>query len=90
MRLKHVPEILKLYESIRLAPAQLAAKRTQDNGLMYDFRHPDFLFDSGASREDMARLGDAIGESFKWLGQGGAMDDWADAQEALNKIIGAN
>ncbi|KAH0583474.1 hypothetical protein H2248_009102 [Termitomyces sp. 'cryptogamus'] len=55
-------------------------------GLLYDFIHPDFPLSSTATVEDLMPIGQAVGETFAWLGKGGCDDDWKSA-EALISII---
>ncbi|KAJ7591783.1 hypothetical protein C8J56DRAFT_1162439 [Mycena floridula] len=76
-----IPEILKLYEKIRLGPTQLATEKSRMNGLLYQFNHPDFLFNDsshpeGPSRDELDALAAAISESFLWLAEGKIEEDW--------------
>jgi salicylate hydroxylase len=86
-----IPAILKLYEDLRLSPTQDAAENSRINGLMYEFNHPDFLFNDpshpdGPSREDLKVLGKAVGLSFAWVAEGRAEEDWAKAEAGLKAV----
>ncbi|KAJ7717963.1 hypothetical protein B0H16DRAFT_1798522 [Mycena metata] len=88
-----IPAILKLYEALRLPPTQDAWEKSRINGMMYEFNHPDFLFNDpshtdGPSRDELERLGAAVGLSFMWLAEGNAEEDWAEAEARLNTICG--
>jgi salicylate hydroxylase len=52
---------------------------------MYKFNHSDYWLTPDASKAQLEELGNAIGESFKWLGQGGCDEDWSRAEELLRK-----
>ncbi|KAG7088050.1 hypothetical protein E1B28_012084 [Marasmius oreades] len=87
--LKHA---LQVYQQIRLPFAKIAAQRSLFNGMMYEFNHPDYFYEAGRppSKDELVRLGKAIEESFKWLGQGGCYDDWDEAErKLLEQDIGA-
>ncbi|KAE9393211.1 FAD/NAD(P)-binding domain-containing protein [Gymnopus androsaceus JB14] len=86
--LRTIPAILKLHESLRLPAAQKAAKASYDNGLMYEFNYPGFVFNGpqGPTKEELKTLGDYIGESFAWLKEGDVEGDWMKAEEKLGKI----
>ncbi|KAJ7473609.1 hypothetical protein B0H11DRAFT_2236442 [Mycena galericulata] len=86
--IERIPEILKLYEKLRLTPSQAAAEKSRVNGMMYDFNHPDFLFNDpagghpdGPTRAELAALGEAVGRSFAWLAADdghGDVEDWSE------------
>lgn len=75
--------VLSVYQAVRLPLGQQAATRSFENGLFYDFIHPEFNFDLEPSREQLAMLGKAVGDSFAWLGEGGCSEDWIKAEEML-------
>ncbi|KAJ7726936.1 hypothetical protein B0H16DRAFT_1735435 [Mycena metata] len=81
----NIPAVLKLYQELRLIPAQDAAEKSRLNGMMYEFNHPDFLFDE-PSREELTALGEAIGRSFEWLAEGNVAGDWAEAEAQLRML----
>lgn len=90
---KHtIPSILKLHERLRLTRTQAAAEKSRTNGMMYEFNHPDFLFNDpashpeGPSRAELEALGNGVGTSFAWLAEGGIEEDWAEAQAQLKVI----
>ncbi|TFK33081.1 hypothetical protein BDQ12DRAFT_658445 [Crucibulum laeve] len=79
-----LPEILKIYEKIRLPQAQIAWQKSRTNGLIYEFMHPDFQhIQPGAQEEELKELGEAINESFGWLAEGGCYEDWSRAEELV-------
>ncbi|KAJ6530254.1 hypothetical protein B0H19DRAFT_967599, partial [Mycena capillaripes] len=89
----NIPSILKLFEELRLPPSQDAAEKSRINGLMYQFNHPDFLFNDAShpeepSREELEALGNAVGRSFAWLTDGEVEADWAEAEAKLKVIAG--
>ncbi|THU93322.1 FAD/NAD(P)-binding domain-containing protein [Dendrothele bispora CBS 962.96] len=82
---------LKVYDEIRRPPSQYAAEVSRSNGMMYEYNHPDFVYNSpghpdGPSREELEKMGQALGKTFLWLAQGHIRDDWIKAQEMLEKI----
>ncbi|KAJ7742129.1 hypothetical protein DFH07DRAFT_980453 [Mycena maculata] len=86
-----IPAILKLYEELRLAPTQEAAEKSRANGMMYEFNHPNFLFNDpthpdGPSREELEALGNTVGLSFTWLADVHTDEDWAEAESKLKAI----
>ncbi|KAJ7174835.1 hypothetical protein C8R46DRAFT_1252937 [Mycena filopes] len=81
-----IPAILKLHEELRLPQAQAAAEKSRLNGMMYEFNHPEFMFEHAPSREELAALGDAVGRSFAWLAEGRVEDDWAEAEARLTRL----
>lgn len=83
----NIADVLRIYQDIRLPFAQSVVDRSRDSGLMYEFNHPDYLFESDPSREKMEELGNAIGEKFQWLAQGGCDEDWDRAEGLLYKIV---
>jgi len=87
-----IPSILKLHESLRRSRTQSAAEKSRENGMMYEFNHPSFLFNDpshpdGPSREELEALGNAVGESFAWLAEGDVEEDWAEAEAQLKAIV---
>ncbi|KAJ6460478.1 hypothetical protein C8R47DRAFT_1226244 [Mycena vitilis] len=89
---ENIPAVLKLYEELRLAPTQEIAEKSRINGMMYEFNHPDFLFNDPShpespSREELEALGDAVGRSFAWLADGEVEADWVEAEAKLKAII---
>ncbi|KAF7350687.1 FAD NAD-binding domain-containing protein [Mycena sanguinolenta] len=90
-RKEHITGVLKLFEDLRLAPTQDAAEKSRMTGMMYEFSHPDFLFDDSVhpnkpSREELKALGNALGLSFGWLAEGNVEEDWAKAEARLKNI----
>ncbi|KAF7350707.1 FAD NAD-binding domain-containing protein [Mycena sanguinolenta] len=90
-RKENITGVLKIFEDLRLAPTQGAAERSRTNGMMYEFNHPDFLFNDPChpdepSREELEALGDAVGLSFGWLADGNVEEDWAEAEAKLKNI----
>ncbi|KAJ6477006.1 FAD/NAD-binding domain-containing protein [Mycena sanguinolenta] len=88
---KNITAILKLFESLRLVPTQDAAEKSRINGMMYEFNHPDFLFNDPVhpdepSREELKSLGNTVGLSFGWLADGNVEADWAEAEARLKNI----
>ncbi|KAF8883524.1 FAD/NAD(P)-binding domain-containing protein [Infundibulicybe gibba] len=83
--LGNIEQILQIYQSIRLPLGSRAAQRSKNNGLMYDFCHPDFPVHA-SSAEELKGLGEAIGKSFEWLAQGGCDDDWKQAESMLLQL----
>jgi salicylate hydroxylase len=88
-----IPRILKLYEDLRLSRTQDAAEKSRINGLMYEFNHPNFLFNDpshpdGPSREDLEALGKAVGLSFAWVADGHVDEDWEKAEARLKAVYG--
>ncbi|KAJ7166258.1 hypothetical protein C8R46DRAFT_1276176, partial [Mycena filopes] len=81
-----IPAILKLHEELRLPQAQAAAEKSRLNGMMYEFNHPEFMFEHAPSREELASLGDAVGRSFAWLAEGRVEDDWVEAEARLTRL----
>lgn len=81
--LENLPEVLKIYQKIRLPLAAKAAERSRTNGLIYEFSHPDLPVGPKVSAADLKPLGAAIGTSFEWLAKGGCDDDWKVAEERL-------
>ncbi|KAJ7080838.1 FAD/NAD-binding domain-containing protein [Mycena epipterygia] len=87
-----ISAILKLYEDLRLSPTQEVAEKSRVNGTMYEFNHPNFLFNDpthpdGPSREELEELGNAVGLSFTWLADGNIEEDWAESEEKLKAIV---
>ncbi|KAJ7133826.1 hypothetical protein C8R46DRAFT_1362359 [Mycena filopes] len=84
-----LPLVLKLYERLRLGPTQAAAEKSRVNGMMYEFHHPDFAFNSpaGPSRAELEALGQAVGRSFQWLAEGEVEEDWVQAEAELKGIL---
>ncbi|TCD63053.1 hypothetical protein EIP91_006040 [Steccherinum ochraceum] len=83
---ENTPNALKIYQELRLKASQKAAERSKENGMMYEFIHPDFAFDSRKgepTRDQLTRLGQAIGDSFQWLAVGGCDEDWTMAENML-------
>ncbi|KAG5335738.1 hypothetical protein C0989_000526, partial [Termitomyces sp. Mn162] len=72
----NLSKVLEIYQEVRLPLAKTAAERSRSNGLLYDFIHPDFPLSSTATVEDLMPIGQAVGETFAWLGKGGCDDDW--------------
>ncbi|KAL4262743.1 FAD/NAD(P)-binding domain superfamily protein [Pleurotus pulmonarius] len=83
---ENLPNILKIYQGIRLPFAQKTAERSRLNGLIYEFNHPDFPVNSKSSKEEMHTLGEAVGATFGWLAKGGCDEDWKNAEEQLNLL----
>ncbi|KAF8883521.1 FAD/NAD(P)-binding domain-containing protein [Infundibulicybe gibba] len=83
--LGNIEQVLEIYQSIRLPQGSKAAQRSKDNGLMYDFCHPDFPTHA-TSAEELKGLGEAIGKSFEWLVQGGCDQDWKEAETRLLQL----
>ncbi|KAJ7613355.1 hypothetical protein DFH06DRAFT_1109238 [Mycena polygramma] len=86
-----IPAVLKLYEELRLAPTQEIVEKSRINGMMYEFNHPDFLFNDPShpespSREELEALGSAVGQSFTWLADGQVDADWAQAEAKLKAV----
>lgn len=79
----NVGHALLVYQRLRLSVAQQAAERSRRNGHMYEFNDPDFCFDDKPTREQLETLGEAVGDSFRWLGYGGCEEDWATADKLL-------
>jgi len=82
---------LKVYDEIRRPPSQRAAEISRSNGLLYEYNHPDFVFNpeqdpNGPSKEDLEKMGEALGKTFLWLAEGHIRDDWLKAQELLLKV----
>ncbi|KAJ7110796.1 FAD/NAD(P)-binding domain-containing protein [Mycena crocata] len=91
----NIAAILKLYEELRLAPTQDAAEKSRINGTMYEFNHPNFLFNDPThpdepSREELEALGQSVGKSFTWLADVNAEREWAEAELKLEAIVGKN
>ncbi|KAF7333435.1 FAD NAD-binding domain-containing protein [Mycena venus] len=87
-RKDNISSILKLYEALRLSPTQEAAKKSRNNGLLYQFNHPDFPFSdpNHPQRDELEAIGNAIGRSFGWLADGDAEADWVEAEAKLKEI----
>ncbi|KAJ3823321.1 hypothetical protein F5880DRAFT_1612993 [Lentinula raphanica] len=96
-----IPAILKLYESHRLPASQQAAKASYENGLMYAFNYPEYVYGGGPSSdtsgqedangrsptlEELKMLGERIGESFAWLKECDVEEDWRKAEVELEKV----
>ncbi|KAJ6620964.1 FAD/NAD-P-binding domain-containing protein [Mycena sp. CBHHK59/15] len=86
-----IPATLKLHEKLRLSRTQDAGEKSRINGMMYEFNHPNFLFNDpthpdGPSREELEALGNAVGLSFAWLADGNVEEDWAEAEAQLKAI----
>ncbi|KAJ3992246.1 hypothetical protein F5050DRAFT_1811680 [Lentinula boryana] len=96
-----LPAILKLYEALRLPAAQKAARASYDNGLMYEFNYPGFVFGGetsgtsvtepdassrGPTPKELKLLGERIGDSFAWLKEGDVEGDWGKAEAELEKL----
>ncbi|KAG6843532.1 hypothetical protein H0H87_003444 [Tephrocybe sp. NHM501043] len=84
--LSNLSKVLQIYQDIRLPQAQAASRRAWSNGLMYDFKHPDFSISSAATAEELKRLGQAVSDSFEWLGKGGCDEDWKRAEASIVAI----
>ncbi|KAJ7689732.1 hypothetical protein B0H17DRAFT_1066144 [Mycena rosella] len=83
--------ILKLHKRLSLSRTQDAWEKSRINGTMYEFNHPNFLFDDpshpeGPSRAELEQLGNAVGLSFAWLAEGNVEADWAEAEAQLMVI----
>ena len=81
--LSDIAQVLKVYETIRLPLSQEAAETSRNNGLVYDFMHPDYPVGEDAGKEELGKLGKEIGRSFAWLGKAGCVDDWKKAEVSL-------
>ncbi|KAG7095911.1 hypothetical protein E1B28_006596 [Marasmius oreades] len=82
----NLKEVLEIYQAIRLPLAQKAAERSWNNGLLYDFIHPDHSVKADATPEELKSLGLAVGEAFAWLGKGGCDEDWTEAESRLLQL----
>jgi salicylate hydroxylase len=78
-------DVLRIYQDIRLPRGNMAAALSRDNGLMYEFNHPDFLLGQDPPKVELEKLGNAIGQSFEWLAEGGCDEVWNKAEEQLQK-----
>ncbi|KAJ7438743.1 hypothetical protein FB451DRAFT_1378122 [Mycena latifolia] len=88
----NVSAILKIHENLRLTRTQEAGNKSRINGLMYEFNHPEFLFNDPShpdepSSEELKRLGKSVGLSFAWLADGSIEKDWAEADAEL-RVLG--
>ncbi|KAK7056367.1 hypothetical protein VNI00_002921 [Paramarasmius palmivorus] len=84
--LGNIEQVLSIYEKVRLPLAHKASERSWNNGLLYDFIHPDYPLEPTARAVELKPVGQAVGDAFAWLGQGGCDDDWERARELLNQL----
>jgi hypothetical protein len=82
--LQNIDEVLRVYQEIRLPFAARAAERSRENGLIYEFIHPDYPVKPDATAEDLKVLGKVIGTSFEWLAQGGCNEDRKRAEDLFS------
>ncbi|KAJ7644892.1 hypothetical protein FB45DRAFT_898914 [Roridomyces roridus] len=91
----NVSAVLDLYDSLRRPPTEEVTEKSRINGLMYEFNHPDFLFNDlathpdGPTRAELEALGKAVGKSFEWLAEGDVQADWVAAEAKLMLIAQA-
>ncbi|KAF8884268.1 hypothetical protein CPB84DRAFT_1850693 [Gymnopilus junonius] len=77
---ENIQQALIAYQTIC---RQAAVENSHINGLMYEFKHPDYPVSPDAEPEDMKKLSNAIVESFRWLADGTCNDDLQQAIEIL-------
>ncbi|KAF5321784.1 hypothetical protein D9619_001981 [Psilocybe cf. subviscida] len=88
--LQTIDEVLRVYQEIRLPFAAKAAERSRENGLIYEFIHPDYPVKPDATAEDLKVLGNVIRASFEWLAQGGCNEDRKRAEDLLSARLAGN
>jgi len=83
---ENLPQVLSIYDAIRRPLAQKASERSWDNGLLFEFMHPEYKVGPDASAEELKPLGEAVGASFAWLAQEGCQEDWRAAETQLLQL----
>ncbi|EGN97698.1 hypothetical protein SERLA73DRAFT_56786, partial [Serpula lacrymans var. lacrymans S7.3] len=83
----NLPDVLRIYQDIRLPAVTHISQSAAITGYMYDFMAPGYYDGEDRSDEDgLEQLKDAINKNWEWLGQTGSMDDWADAERRLKEL----
>ncbi|KDR76855.1 hypothetical protein GALMADRAFT_1328829 [Galerina marginata CBS 339.88] len=81
---ENVQQALIAYQTIRQPISQAALENSRINGLLYEFKHPDYPVGQQATYADMKQLSTAIVKSFEWLA-GGNCDD--DLERAIGLLV---
>ncbi len=93
-----MPDVLRIYEDVRLPFARKVVRDAGRVGLMYEFNYPG-LYDASpisASSEDdeeellskqIAELYEAICDLWKWQWQEKVEDQWDEVERQYSKIV---
>ncbi|KAL6299978.1 hypothetical protein BKA93DRAFT_819684 [Sparassis latifolia] len=86
-----VPDVLRIYEGIRLPFGSGVIRTTRKTGLLYEFNAPGY-YDGTAPHDDGERLqlqalGEAIREQWKWQWEEPFDLQWEQAEEALEHLV---
>ena len=73
----NINDVLKIYDEVRRPFAQRVAKQSLDNGLMYDFAHPEF------QNSTLEVIGTTLGASCTWLEDANGFVGEGERAEAL-------
>ncbi|EGN97739.1 hypothetical protein SERLA73DRAFT_169976 [Serpula lacrymans var. lacrymans S7.3] len=86
--LSNLPDVLRIYQDIRLPVATQISQRAASTGYMYDFVAPGYYDGKDRSEEEegLARLKDAINENWDWLAQEGSLSEWTEAERRLKEL----
>ncbi|OCH86432.1 FAD/NAD(P)-binding domain-containing protein [Obba rivulosa] len=87
--LELVPNILHIYQSIRLPFANEVVRLAREAGLMYEFNAPGH-YDGREVPDERARLeelGKAISQQWGWQTKQAFVDHWSRAEVALEELI---
>ncbi|KAI0637469.1 hypothetical protein C8Q77DRAFT_1086146 [Trametes polyzona] len=96
--LKRVPDVLKIYEAVRLPFAREVVSNARKAGLMYEFHWPG-LYDgtlpggiegerrNAWERKRLTELGEAIQEIWQWQWKERVEDQWEDVDRRYEELV---
>ncbi|KAF9238917.1 hypothetical protein BU15DRAFT_62188 [Melanogaster broomeanus] len=100
--LASVPDVLHIYQDVRLPFGSSVASNSFATGLMFMFMAPGYydgtrkkedLDDRGVSafeKDGMDKLRQAIVKQWDWMEIGGPLEEWKEAEERLRDKLGAH
>ncbi|KAH9945236.1 FAD/NAD-P-binding domain-containing protein [Epithele typhae] len=92
VRRQHVPDLLRLYESVRLVFVNDISRRARAVGLMYEFNAPGFYDGTEGMEEEVEKteleiLGEEIHRMWQWQWREGLDSQWESAEAGLEIIV---
>lgn len=90
----NIPDVLRIYEEIRLPFANDVVRNSRLTGLMYEFTAPGYYDGNDRTpareKEGLQKLGKAIEKNWEWQGMpgDGPDEDWTRAESRLRELAG--
>ncbi|TFY64904.1 hypothetical protein EVG20_g5781 [Dentipellis fragilis] len=84
--LNNVPAVMRIYENLRLVPANKTVAISRELGLMYELNGPEYNGEEPVGDDVLQRWREAIYKRWEAYWQGHPEDDWKIAEDKLQQV----